>query len=482
MALDKQDWLRAAQCARMAWFGQRQSAPPSEAELFRMRQGQEVGERARELYARGVLMGSEAETRERMADGHTGTLFEAKFTAGRGVARADMVRRRSMGWEAVEVKSSFADTGKLEQYVDDLAYTVMVMQLAGVVVSAATLLLLSREYRHGGPVQELFARRDVTEAVLARASEFAREAEGRAALLLGEERPEAVLVAACRECPQFASECLGRGVAPTVLELPQLKTSAMLQWGVVAMAEIPPRAKLNGLQERAKMAALSGNVVFTRELGYALSRIEWPCYYLDFETVATTLPLYAGHGCHQQVLTQFSLHVRPGLDGAVEHFEYLAEAELECERELAERLVAALGEAGSIVVYSPYEKTQILRLAERFADLEEPLGRIARRLVDLLPIVMHHVYHPEFGGSFSIKKVLPALVPELSYAGLAVGDGSMAITRFAQMARGEIRDAEAVRKTRGALLEYCRLDTLAMVRLHAVLAERAAMRMMDSTT
>ena len=119
----------------------------------------------------------------------------------------------------------------------------------------------------------------------------AEEAEARAALLLGEEGPEAVLAAACRECAQFASECLGRGVAPTVLELPQLKTSAMLQWGVVAMAEIPPRAKLNGLQERAKMAALSGNVIFTRELGYALSRIEWPCYYLDFETVATTLPL-----------------------------------------------------------------------------------------------------------------------------------------------------------------------------------------------
>jgi hypothetical protein len=272
---------------------------------------------------------------------------------------------------------------------------------------------------------------------------------------------------------------LGRGVAPTVLELPQLKTSAMLQWGVVAMAEIPPRAKLNGLQERAKMAALSGNVVFTRELGYALSRIEWPCYYLDFETVATTLPLYAGHGCHQQVLTQYSLHVRPGLDGAVEHFEYLAEAERECERELAEGLVAALGEAGSIVVYSPYEKSQILRLAERFADLAEQLGRIARRLVDLLPIVMHHVYHPAFGGSFSIKKVLPALVPELSYAGLAVGDGSMAITRFAQMARGEIAGEASVRETRAALLEYCRLDTLAMVRLHAVLAERAAARVVS---
>lgn len=479
MALDKQDWLRAEQCARMAWFGRRDAAPPGEADLFRMRQGQEVGERARTLYARGVLVADEAETRERMADGRTGTLFEAKFSAGAWVARADILRRRNVGWEVLEVKSSFADTGKLEQYVDDLAYTVMVMQLAGVVVSAATLLLLSREYRYGEPVQELFARRDVTEAVLARASAFARETEERAALVLGETQPAATLAAACRDCPQFASECLGRGVAPTVLELPQLKTSAMLQWGVVAMADIPPRAKLNGLQERAKMAALSGNVIFTRELGHAISRLEWPCYYLDFETVATTLPLYPGYGCHQQVLTQYSLHRRETMEGEPEHFEYLAEAERECERELAERLVAALGEAGSIVVYSPYEKSQIRRLGERFADLAEPLERLARRVVDLLPIVMHHVYHPAFGGSFSIKKVLPALVPELSYAGLAVGDGSMAITRFAQMARGEIAGEAAVRETRAALLEYCRLDTLAMVRLHAVLAERAAARVVS---
>jgi hypothetical protein len=71
----------------MAWFGQRQSARPGEAELFRMRQGQEVGERARELYARGVLVSTEAETRKRMADGKTGTLFEAKFSAGAWVAR-----------------------------------------------------------------------------------------------------------------------------------------------------------------------------------------------------------------------------------------------------------------------------------------------------------------------------------------------------------------------------------------------------------
>jgi len=92
--------------------------------------------------------------------------------------------------------------------------------------------------------------------------------------------------------------------------------------------------------------------------------------------------------------------------------------------------------------------------------------------VDLHPIITDHVYHPDFHGSFSIKKVLPALIPDLSYDGLAVRDGEMAITRFAQMARGEIV-GDAIPTTRTDLLEYCKLDTAAMVRLHEKLTQLA---------
>ena len=143
-----------------------------------------------------------------------------------------------------------------------------------------------------------------------------------------------------------------------------------------------------------------------------------------------------------------------------------------CQRDLAEALIAALRPPGAIIVYSSFEQTRIKALRHSFPDLAGPLEGILGRLVDLLPIVTECVYHPDFNGSFSIKKVLPALVPELSYTGLAVADGDIAIMRFARMARGEISGAD-IETTRRQLLEYCNLDTLAMVKLHDALDRMA---------
>jgi hypothetical protein len=134
-----------------------------------------------------------------------------------------------------------------------------------------------------------------------------------------------------------------------------------------------------------------------------------------------------------------------------------------------------LGDRGSIIVYSNFEATRIKALQAAFTDLAEPLQGIIDRLKNLLPVVEDHVYHPDFHGSFSIKNVLPALVPDLSYTGLDVADGDTAITRFARMARGEI-SGDSVGVTRHRLLEYCKLDTLAMVRLHETLFQLAAQR------
>ncbi len=108
-----------------------------------------------------------------------------------------------------------------------------------------------------------------------------------------------------------------------------------------------------------------------------------------------------------------------------------------------------------------------------FPDLSGPLENILSRLVDLLRIVTEYVYHPDFKGSYSIKKVLPVLVPDLSYKGLAVADGDTAITRFARMARGEITGTR-IETARRQLLEYCKLDTLAMLRLHEALHTMAS--------
>lgn len=136
-------------------------------------------------------------------------------------------------------------------------------------------------------------------------------------------------------------------------------------------------------------------------------------------------------------------------------------------------LIENLGDHGSIVVYSNFEETRIKALRDGFPDLAERLQAILDRLKDLRPVIEDYVYHPDFGGSFSIKRVLPALVPDLSYEGLNVADGDTAITRFARMARGEISGA-AVQVTRQQLLDYCKMDTLAMVRVHETVYQLSA--------
>ncbi len=482
--ITKSDWLDAGQCLLMAWFGLRAAPiPPNEAERFRMEQGQEVGSLARELHPGGTLVSKRGGktaveiTQDLIADAAIETLFEAAFQAGPFAAKADILRRQDGAWHVLEVKSSFSDTSKIKELVDDLAYTVFVLRRAGQHITKASLVLLSRTFRRGDGPDRLFEIIDKTEEVNARVAEFDGAADNIARALFDDVQPTPRLVSVCRSCTFFDDECLGTGLAHTVLEIPGLhhtKLKRLSAAGIIDLSLAPDDLNLNERQERARHSASSGNALVEAGLGAALESIEWPCHYLDFETVATVLPLYDGHGCHRQTLTQFSIHHRDSIDSEPRHSEYLADATKDCERELAEALIEALGQRGSIIVYTGFEQTRIKALRDEFPGLAGPLQAILdHRLVDIERIVADHVYHPDFRGSFSIKKVLPALVPGFSYAGLAVADGNTAIMRFARMARDEVSGA-AVGVTRQQLLDYCKMDTLAMVRLHKTLCQLAA--------
>jgi predicted RecB family nuclease len=485
--ITKADWLAAQQCIGMAWRQLRgQPEAPDEAERFRMEQGREVGALARKRYPNGLPApggsphAAAAGTQAIVANG-AGTIFEATALATPFVARADILIRAGSGWHVIEVKSSFSDTTAIEGLTDDLAYTVMVFKRSGFPIVKASLLLLSRDYCFGDGPDRLFDVVDRTAEALDRAAEFSARAGSCATALMREDPPDPKLGPVCRQCSAFGDECLGAAVSHTVLEIPGLhykKLQELGSRGIVDLSELPDDVKLNERQRRFVTAAVSGRLVVEDGLGEALATLKWPCYYLDFETVATVLPLYDGHGCHQQVLTQFSAHSRDGIGGELRHTEFLADAGRDCQRELALSLIDALGTHGSVVVYSSFEKTRIKGLVDRFADLGAPLQAILDRLWDLHPVVADYVSHPEFHGSFSIKKVLPVLVPELSYDGLSIHNGELAIARFARMARGEIT-GEAVQTTRRQLLEYCKLDTLAMVRLHDALADLAAGRISE---
>jgi predicted RecB family nuclease len=122
-------------------------------------------------------------------------------------------------------------------------------------------------------------------------------------------------------------------------------------------------------------------------------------------------------------------------------------------------------EIGDIVVYNAtFESQRLLELAACLPEFSGRIKNIQSRLWDLLPVVRNHVYHPAFAGSYSLKAVLPALVPDMTYDGMVVADGQNAGQAWESLLRGGLDGDERDRITK-ALLDYCAQDTLALVRL-----------------
>jgi len=155
----------------------------------------------------------------------------------------------------------------------------------------------------------------------------------------------------------------------------------------------------------------------------------------------------------------------------VGHYEYLSDPSCDCRKELAENLINDLDLSSSIIVYSNFEAKRVINNLEKsFPEFAAKLSLLIDRLVDLEIIIQKNCYHHDFHGSTSIKRTLPALVPDMSYSGMEIAEGDTAMASFAYLALGRYEDEEA-EKVEKNLLSYCEQDTLAMVRLHQCLTE-----------
>lgn len=195
-----------------------------------------------------------------------------------------------------------------------------------------------------------------------------------------------------------------------------------------------------------------------------LRALPHPRYFLDFESIQFAVPRWPGTRPFEDIPFQWSCHIEDA-DGQVTQREFLDQSGELPIRRCAEALLAACGDVGPILTYSHFEHSVIGRLAARLPDLKVDLHGLRERLFDLLPLVRQHYYHPDMRGSFSIKAVLPTLAPDLDYTALdRVQDGI-----GAQIAYEKLLDPSIDPDTRASiaadLLAYCRLDTLAMVRM-----------------
>lgn len=486
MLLTKSLFRIGRQCPLRLWREAHEpDAPeltPAASDRTRLVMGQTVGRAAEALLPGAVRIppawaGPAARaqaTADAIAGGAT-ALYEATVVADGLAASLDLLERAAEGWVLREVKARKTPKAKadLAALVEEVAFERLVTERAGLPVARAELVVLNRAHRHPGP-EPLFAALDLTgptadaqPAVAAAAAEQLNTLHGSApATPVG---PHCFTPDAC----PFLTRCWGEFPPHHVSETYYANAKVWIPWLAEGWTRIPdvPDPVLATLRKpvallRQKPAIVADRLVVADGLAAALAPFDVPLAWLDFETVMPALPRWPGTAPLEQLPVQFSAIT---VDGAV--VDFLADGPEDCRAALAEQLVAACAGAERVVAYyATFERGCLERLAEAVPAHADALLAIADRLIDLLPPVQEHVYHPDFRGSFSLKAVLPVLVPELSYQGLLVADGDTASTRLLELLFEPERFTDAERaRWREALLTYCRLDVQAMVRLLEVL-------------
>ena len=482
--LSKSKYMAGIQCPKLLWWQVHEpDAPELETDpavQFRFDRGHEVGRLAQTYVPGGVLIDVPhherdrrlRETAEALRAGAR-VLYEAAVEHDGVMVLADILERSRRGWNLIEVKSS---TKVKPEHLSDVTVQTHVLRSAGLDVKRAELMHLNRECRHPD-LSNLFVREDLTMGV----EEFIGEVPGEIRTLkriLRDPLPKVGVGDHCfepYECP-FMERCWPKEPAHSVGTLYKLSAAARKKYdtrGYRTILDLPANEPLTTIQERQRRAVRRRGLVVEAGLGDALGEFEPPFAYLDFETIAPPVPVWKGCRPYDPVPVQLSVH-REGPGHRLTH-EWLADGSEDPRESVARKLIEFTAGARTILAYNAgFERQCIRHLMEHLPRLAARLESVEQRLVDLLPVVRDHVYHPRFAGSFGLKSVAPVLAPDVAYEDLEVAEGEMAsqllydlLLKGDEMAEGEKR------RVRRELLKYCRMDTLALAGVHGALAGMA---------
>lgn len=408
-------------------------------------------------------------------------IFEAGFSSNGALAFADVLLPDEIGgaraWHMIEVKSS---TGVKDYHLDDIAIQTYVAKSAGVLLKSVSLAHVDNTWIYPGneDYEGLLIKKELTNESLSRYEEVQSWISEAQQVLL-DDKPLIKVGDQCNtpfDC-NFIDYCSRNEVKVEfpISWLPRLgekKTKELLDSGIHDLRDVPDHL-LNASQQIVKDHTISNSAYFdSKAASESLLQLPLPAYFLDFETIRFAVPIWPGTRPYQMITFQFSLHILHE-DNALQHTEFLDISGNDPSKEFARELVKVCGTNGPVFVYNAgFETSRMRELAERYPEFKDQLLAINDRVIDLLPIARNFYYHPSQQGSWSIKKVLPALVPELSYQNLdGVQDGGMAMTAYLE-AIDPSTSEEQKTTVKIQLLDYCKLDTFAMVKLWQAFVNR----------
>ena len=499
--LSKSRYTAFCQCPKNLWLKvfNPNVATQDPALEARFERGNVVGDLAMQLFGKFVEVTTTnadgsldytamvEKTKEEMAKG-TDNICEASFALVGHYCAVDILRKNGDGWDIYEVKSSTykgdeEDTPKnLLVYTRDIAYQKWLLEQCGVKVNGTYLVRINKFYVRGEELdlQQLFHVTNVDAFV---ANEYLKvPANVNLALkTLSGPEPNEPIEMHCHEpydCVFFDYCKRLHGVPddePTVFDLYRMNFKKMCELfnaGKIRFEDLAGE-KLSDVQQLQVSTYLNNSQLVTPdEIREFLKKLTYPLYFLDFETMQDAIPKYKGTKPYQQIPFQYSLHWIEKEGGELKHTEFLGDSKHDPRLALAEKLCNDIPMGMCTTAYNKgFECGRLKELAAAYPQLSRHLLDIADHIVDLIePFRQKMVYLPEMNGSFSIKHVLPALQPNLSYGNLkgSVHNGGEAMDIYPKIKDMPEAETKAARKS---LLEYCELDTLAMVEVWKKLIE-----------
>jgi CRISPR/Cas system-associated exonuclease Cas4 (RecB family) len=480
-SISKSSFIRGIKCPKalyLHFFQQEERDESSESQQNIFNIGHNAGELAQQLFPGGIdasrgepgdVQAALEYTRELIIEGQE-VIYEAAFSDGETLCYIDILVKKGEQWFAYEVKAS---TQLKDYHMMDVSFQYYVITCSGLPLSGISLVHINNQYVRRGEldVWQLFSFENLTVIAEENRSKIKEQLMQLQQMIESGTMPEIKTGSHCHQpfsC-DFAGFCHQDEPVFLLSDIKGINKTKALDLhnqGIKTFADIPEHFPFTGKEWQLAEAEMEQKEIRNLlALENFTARLEYPLYFMDFETIMPAIPLHNETRPYQQIPFQFSLHIQEVTDGPVSHFEYLGTPPEDPRERFISELLWYIGSTGSILVYN--QAFEVLRLREIARDLPayaEKINLLFGRIVDLMsPFRSRQLYHPDMKGSYSIKKVLPALVPELSYNDLEISEGGTASLTY--MSLYEDTDLQSVSVKRENLLRYCELDTLAMVKL-----------------
>ncbi len=489
--ISKSQYLKGVQCPKALWlYRHRPDLAPEipEGRQYIFDTGNEVGKLAQKYFEDGIEIEEEYykidqaidSTNKAVSQGKD-IIFEATASSDDGAfSRIDVFYRvkGSDVWDLIEVKSS---TEVKDYHIDDIALQRYAFTGAGYDIRNSILMHLDNNYVRSGEldVTKLFKLEDQTELVKEMILEIRPVVKELIRVLNSENEPKVEIGDQCNdpfEC-DYIPYCWQHVPDYSVYDVfSGRKRDELLAQNIIEISDVPDNVELTERQftdiNAYKKAAIHCDKNAIKEF---LEQLEYPLYFLDYEAIWPAVPLFDKSSPYQQIPFQFSLHIQSQKNAKLKHIEFLHTDMNDPRPEFIRSLIENCGNRGSVLVYNQaYESRINNELGRDFPEYKSDLEQINDRMVDLLvPFRSRYLYHPEMKGSASLKSVLPAFAPDMTYDDLGIQDGEMASIRYLSCIK-DLSSADEKRKIFDDLKIYCSRDTIAEVRLLEVLYDYSA--------